>query len=154
MGSSVPAISESIIIKRIPEAVYRYIIDVTNQPLWEKLVLSVSPDDGQTTVHEGSRLTYRMRAPGGLPYRATSVISNLVAPERGTYTTTSKLGNFRGSYLTKTHPDGTEFTHEIDIAADTNPILAATLRATFPLIRRDVRSGLEALRRNLEIPSS
>ena len=149
-----PAISESIVIKRTPEDVYNYIVDVTNQPLWEKLVLSVSADDGQTTVHEGSRLTYRMRAPGGLPYRATSVITDLVAPERGTYTTVSKLGNFRGRYLTTPHPNGTTFTHEIDVAPGTNPILAASVRATFPLIRRDVRAGLDDLRRHLEVTST
>lgn len=150
MGTRVPAIRESIVIKRKPADVYSYVTDVTNQPSWEKLVISVTPDDGQPVVHNGSRLTYRMRAPGGLPYNSTSVISDLVDGERGTYTTVSKLGNFRGSYIAAQHADGTEFTHEIDVAPGTNPIMAATARAMIPLIRRDVRTGLEGLRRNLE----
>lgn len=150
MGYVVPAIQESIVIKRSPADVYKYVLDVTNQPLWEKLVLSVTPDDGQYVVHEGSRLTYRMRAPGGLPYRATSVISDLVPDQRGTYTTSSKLGNFRGSYVIKKHAEGSEFTHEIDVAPGVKPVMAATAKVAFGLIRRDVRTGLEALRRNLE----
>ena len=144
------AVSESVVIRRKPSEVYDYILDVTNQPSWETAVVSVTPDDGQTVVHEGSRLTYVMRGPGGMKYPATSVISDLVPGRRGTYTLTSRFGVFRGAYILEDHPDGTTFVSEVDVAPECTGLRATVARALTPMARRDVRTGLQALRGNLE----
>jgi len=146
----VAAVSESIVIKRKPSEVFDYVLDSTNQPSWEKVVVSVTSDDGRHVVHEGSRLTYQMRGPAGLKYPATSVISDLVPGRRGTYTVTSRLGAFRGSYIVEDHPEGTKFVHEIDVAPAAKSVKRTVARALLATTRRDVRAGLEALRANLE----
>jgi len=146
----VAVVSESIVIKRKPTEVFDYVLDSTNQPSWEKVVVSVTPDDGRNVVHEGSRLTYQMRGPGGLKYPATSVISDLVPGRRGTYTVTSRFGAFRGSYIVEDHPEGTKFVHEIDVAPAAKGLKRTMARTLLPTTRRDVRAGLEALRANLE----
>lgn len=144
------AVSESVVIRRKPSEVFDYVLDVTNQPAWEKVVVSVTPDDGQNVVHEGSRLSYVMRGPGGVTYPATSVISDLMPGRRGTYTVTSRFGVFRGSYIVEDHPDGTKFVHELDVAPTCTGLKRTMASALLPIARRDARSGLQTLRANLE----
>ena len=108
-------IDEQIVIRRKPQEVYDYLIDLTNQPKWETTVLSVTPRDGNYTVHDGSEIDYVFKL-GAFKMKGVSVISGLEPGHTGHYSVTSRLGNSEGSYTVEDHADGALFVHHVEIS--------------------------------------
>lgn len=145
-------VDESIVIKRSPAEVYDYVIDLTNQPKWETTVVSASPRDGQSKVHEGSEVDYVLRV-GAMKLNGVSVITGIDSGHTGAYTLTSKLGTVRGSYTVDEHPQGALFTHHA-VSEPANALQRVVDPIAAKMFQRQVRQGLQKLRQQLESGSS
>lgn len=141
-------VDEQIVIRRSPQEVFDYLVDVSNQPKWETTVVSVSPRDGDYHAHDGAEYDYVIRV-GAMKMKARSVISGLEPGHTGHYKVTSALGTVEGSYTVESHPDGALFIHHAESHPDST-VQKAVDAVTTPLFRRQVRRGAQNLKAQLE----
>jgi len=144
----VAVIDEQIVIRRKPQEVYDYVIDLTNQPKWETTVLSVTPRDGSYTVHDGSEIDYVFKL-GAMKLKGVSVISGLEPGHTGHYSVSSRLGKSEGSYTVEEHPDGALFTHHVE-SQPRNAMERALDGVSATMLRRQLRRGVQNLKSQLE----